>query len=292
MPSPQRVVIYYHSLRPRAVRRAHRYSSYFLQQLPHQQVLLIASSASRAQDIQQLRQRCVGADELVVIGGDGSINLAAQVLVGTTIRLTVIATGTGNDFARDLGLGNWRWRMQSPVKLDTIAVGKAGDEYFINHIGSGLSVDLIDLQPSWLKQSFGRLSYSLALLRYLFGPLAARSGIYRQQQWDDCQIAAVSRFIGGGIPVNPQGSRHSGGLCWLAVPRASRWQQCQALWSVLRQRTDDCEWLLSRRLEAIEFGSADARYELDGDQRGFGPVTVTWQPAALTILRPLVETAT
>ena len=292
MTNPQRVVIYYHSLRPRAVRRAQCYSQYFLQQLPHQQVVLIASTPSREQDIQQLRQRSAGADELLVIGGDGSINLAAQVVVGTSIRLTVIATGTGNDFARDLELGHWRWRMSSRLKLDRIAVGKAGEEYFINHIGSGLSVDLIDLQPNWLKQRFGRLSYSLALLRYLFGPFSTRSAIYRQQQWDDCQIAAVSRYIGGGIPVNPLGSRHSGGLCWLAVPRASRWQQFQALWWVLRQRTSACDWLLTRRLETIEFGSADTRYELDGDKRGFGPVTVTWQPAALTILRPLVETIT
>ncbi len=287
---PQRVLIYYNSLRRKAKSRAQRYSDYFLTYLGADQLSVIASSPSREHDLQRIKQALHGVDELVVVGGDGSINLVAQIIAFSSVRLSIISAGTGNDFARDLGLGDWRWRMQETVQSECIAIGKAGHEYFVNHAGSGLSSDLIDLQPRWLKHSFGRLSYTLALLRYLFGPLTRRQSIYRQGQWYDCQIAAISRYIGGGIPVNPIGSRQHHELQWLAVRRSSRWQQLQALWWVLRRARGDCAYIEYERASHCELGSADARYELDGDRRGVGPVIIECIPQALTVLRPAVTT--
>lgn len=45
-----------------------------------------------------------GTDALVVVGGDGVISLALQVLAGTEIPLGIIPAGTGNDHAREYGL--------------------------------------------------------------------------------------------------------------------------------------------------------------------------------------------
>lgn len=289
MNKPQRVVIYYNSLRRRAQQRAVAYQHYFHQQLATEQVQLMASTPSREMDIQQLRQLLSTADEVVVVGGDGSINLVAQVIALKPVRLTIVPAGTGNDFARDLGLRQWRWRMHEPLECVQLSIGRAGNEYFINHAGSGLSSDLIGLQPRWLKHSFGRLSYSIALLRYLFGPLARRQQIYQQGDWYDCQIVALSRFIGGGIPVNPQGSREHQQLQWLAVPRSSRWRQIKALWSLLQQRSATCPLLQQQRGQCFELGSADAHYELDGDARGFGPVIIECIPQALMVLRPVLH---
>jgi len=41
---------------------------------------------------------------LVVVGGDGMVHLAAQVLSGTSMPLGVVPAGSGNDVARMLGL--------------------------------------------------------------------------------------------------------------------------------------------------------------------------------------------
>lgn len=43
-------------------------------------------------------------DVLAVMGGDGMVHLAAEALAGSATVLGVIATGTGNDVARYLGL--------------------------------------------------------------------------------------------------------------------------------------------------------------------------------------------
>ncbi|WP_405852697.1 diacylglycerol kinase [Streptomyces sp. NBC_00090] len=45
-----------------------------------------------------------GTGALVAVGGDGMISLALQAVAGTRTPLGVIAVGTGNDFARTLGL--------------------------------------------------------------------------------------------------------------------------------------------------------------------------------------------
>ncbi|MFC8764418.1 diacylglycerol kinase family protein [Streptomyces sp. NPDC057193] len=45
-----------------------------------------------------------GTDALVAVGGDGMISLALQAVAGTRTPLGIIAAGTGNDFARTLGL--------------------------------------------------------------------------------------------------------------------------------------------------------------------------------------------
>src|SRR5688572_22904077 len=43
-------------------------------------------------------------DALVVVGGDGMVNLAAQVLAGTKVPFGLVPSGTGNDMARGLGI--------------------------------------------------------------------------------------------------------------------------------------------------------------------------------------------
>ena len=60
-------------------------------------------------DYQQARSRAreavsVGVDTVVVVGGDGMVHLGVNLCAGTSSRLAVVAAGTGNDFARNLGL--------------------------------------------------------------------------------------------------------------------------------------------------------------------------------------------
>jgi diacylglycerol kinase (ATP) len=45
-----------------------------------------------------------GVQRVIVIGGDGTVNLAVNVLAQTGVELGIVAGGTGNDSARALGL--------------------------------------------------------------------------------------------------------------------------------------------------------------------------------------------
>lgn len=41
---------------------------------------------------------------LVVVGGDGTVSLGAEIVAGSPVRLGLVPAGSGNDFARSLGL--------------------------------------------------------------------------------------------------------------------------------------------------------------------------------------------
>jgi diacylglycerol kinase (ATP) len=63
----------------------------------------------RASSGPELRARCTqaladGAGALVVVGGDGMVNLGVNLTAGTHLPLGIVAAGTGNDIARELGL--------------------------------------------------------------------------------------------------------------------------------------------------------------------------------------------
>ncbi|MFI5763342.1 diacylglycerol kinase [Streptomyces sp. NPDC051563] len=45
-----------------------------------------------------------GTGAVIAVGGDGLVSLALQALAGTDVPLGVVAVGTGNDFARAMGL--------------------------------------------------------------------------------------------------------------------------------------------------------------------------------------------
>ena len=63
-------------------------------------------SASSVEEAKSLVQNIVdrGAKRLIVAGGDGIIHLAIQAVAGSSTALAIIPSGSGNDFARAIGL--------------------------------------------------------------------------------------------------------------------------------------------------------------------------------------------
>src|SRR5438309_9803053 len=57
-------------------------------------------------DPERLARRAAedGAEIVAALGGDGQVGSCANALIGTEAALAVIPAGTGNDFARHLGL--------------------------------------------------------------------------------------------------------------------------------------------------------------------------------------------
>jgi YegS/Rv2252/BmrU family lipid kinase len=98
--------------------------------------------ANPTEIVAEIRHSLISNPDLVVVGGgDGTLNCAAALLVGTETALGVLPLGTFNHFARDL---------QIPMDLDgavrTIAagrtvnvdVGAVNDRFFLNNSSLGL----------------------------------------------------------------------------------------------------------------------------------------------------------
>lgn len=89
-------------------------------------------------------------DAVVVFGGDGTLNEAAQPLVGTDVALGVIPGGSTNVMARSLGVPRDPVEatafVASHLRSDTkrrVNVGRANDRYFIFSAGMGLDAEVV-----------------------------------------------------------------------------------------------------------------------------------------------------
>lgn len=271
MQTTKKVLIYVKSSKADNLRKAATYNTFFQSRANLHEVRTVTSCNDRDVDIRKLKQwvsqtSAQESAELVVIGGDGSVNIAAQACVDSHVRLTVIPTGTGNDFATALGLTYWRWRMQGNPQLQQRSVGSINEYVFINHAGAGISVALRDLQGAWSKRWLKRYSYLWALLRYLFVRPQKRCRItdLQGQEWE-FQVAAVNRSIGGGIIVYPKAKLATDVLGVLQVPRIPRWRQLGALYWLLRKQPDRSQLLSCSETASFTLADAMNIIELDGD---------------------------
>ena len=84
-------------------------------------------------------------ESVIICGGDGTINEAARGLIGTSAALGVVPRGSGNGFARELGMalnsGGALKQLKTarPAKCDA---GQINGELFINMAGMGIEADI------------------------------------------------------------------------------------------------------------------------------------------------------
>ena len=117
-----------------------------------------------------------GAETVIVCGGDGTINEAAQSLVGTETALAVWPCGTANVLAREMRLPcdeNALSELIAGRSARTISVGRAvkpGDgwqRYFLLMAGIGLDATIVNGVDLGLKRWIGAGAYLAAGLDYL-----------------------------------------------------------------------------------------------------------------------------
>ncbi len=117
-----------------------------------------------------------GSGEVIVAGGDGTINEAIQGLAGTKARLAIIPRGTANVLARELGLpleDEEAAKVVARGKARRIHFGQAIDErtgtsrYFVLMAGIGLDASVVKrVQPS-LKKRIGKGAFWVSGLSHL-----------------------------------------------------------------------------------------------------------------------------
>ena len=90
----------------------------------------------------ELAQGFVAAqcDSVIAMGGDGTVNEVAQALVGTSIPLGILPSGSGDGLATGLGLTtDIEQSLRTALTAEPVAidVGYAGDRLFLNVAGVG-----------------------------------------------------------------------------------------------------------------------------------------------------------
>lgn len=116
-----------------------------------------------------------GLDVAVVLGGDGTLNEAANGLAGSPTALAVLPGGSTNVFARTLGMANDPIEATSQLlsalaagagAVRRVGLGELNGRYFLFHAGVGFDAAVVRRveEMASLKRYFGPALFILATL--------------------------------------------------------------------------------------------------------------------------------
>ena len=169
-----------------------------------------------------LAERAIGAGArtIVAVGGDGTCGRIANTIIRSAIpcRLAVVPAGTGNDFAKTLGVDGY-----APEKIADLVVrgnatlmdvGFADGYYFLNSCGFGFDASVL-AASSKVRLLTGDAVYIYSALRQLFSyrgvDVSTNGGVNDGRQM---LMVTVSngRFLGGVFKIAPDASVLDGKL--------------------------------------------------------------------------------
>ncbi len=162
-----------------------------------------------------------GASVLVAVGGDGTCSGIANAVLraGGNCRLAVVPSGTGDDFAKTLGV-----EKQTPQQLaglisrgsaTEIDVGLADSRYFLNSCGFGFDASVLEAtqRVRFLK---GDAIYIYSALRQLLTYRGIRVSVDSEANAYARKMLMVTvsngRFLGGAFRIAPVASVLDGEL--------------------------------------------------------------------------------
>jgi diacylglycerol kinase (ATP) len=242
-----------------------------------------------------------GVDALVVVGGDGMVHLGVNAVAGTTTPLGIVASGTGNDVARGLGLpvDDVLAAVTSmtpglvdpdsrPPPVDAVRCAtQAGDRWFLGVLGAGFDAIVNERANTWSRPR-GHLRYDLAILRELpvFRPRQYRLVLDGHELTTSAMLVVVGNgpSYGGGMRVCPDASFDDGLVDVLVVGPMSRRRFLRLYPRVYSGRHVDHPLVEVHRARTVEIASEGIVAYGDGERLAPLPMLLTTVPGALHLL--------
>lgn len=172
-----------------------------------------------------------GVPLVIVGGGDGTLSAVARYFVKSKTVMGVLPLGTGNQFARDLGIAadvESACETIAKGKVAEVDLGVAGDDYFLNVATVGLTTLIAEELTNEAKRSLGRLVYLVALSRALRRVRPFKATLTTPEgthTFETLQIVIGNgRYHAGPFPLAPDATITDGKLTVYALAGTSRWE--------------------------------------------------------------------
>jgi diacylglycerol kinase (ATP) len=247
-----------------------------------------------------------GVDALVVVGGDGMVHLGANVVAGTDVPLGIVPAGSGNDFARGLGIPHddipaatralLAALIQPPRVIDagrlrwTDTAGEERGTWFAGALSAGFDAK-VNERANAMRRPRGASRYLWAILVELvrMRPASYRLEIDGERVQTEGLLVAVANntSLGGGLRLTPTAQLDDGELDVMIVSPVSRLRFLRLFPLAARGEHLDLPQVSSRRARRVV---VDADQPIvayaDGERIAALPVEIEIVPGALRVLAP------
>ena len=177
---------------------------------------------------------------MILAGGDGTMNAAADALVECRLPLGILPTGTGNDLARTLGIPTDLAAAAAVIgagRRHAIDLGRVNGKHFFNAASIGLSAEVTRHHTAERKRRYWLFAYVLSLrdawrtTRPFRARLRCDGRLHRLRA---IQVTVGNgRHYGGGMTVSEDAAIDDGWLDVYCLQPGSFWRLL-ALFPALR----------------------------------------------------------
>jgi YegS/Rv2252/BmrU family lipid kinase len=240
---------------------------------------------------------------VLIAGGDGTLNEAANALAHSDVALGVLPCGTANVWARQIGLPIPTplrpERLVEAVRLlldgsiRPIDLGRARDRYFVMWSGIGLDALVtatIEPRPKWAKR-LGVISYGVHAFMTMLQFRGTRMLVAVDDHRISCRALMVlvsnAQLYGGIAEIAPEATMDDGILDVRIYKGDSFWQMLRHLLRViLRQRAPDPQLIQVRGRHISVVTRRTCYVHVDAEPCDRTPITIEVAPLALQMIVP------
>ena len=263
----------------------------------------------------ELAQNAVteGATHIICLGGDGSLNevvngalRAADAGAGiSNIKIGLLPYGTGNDFARTMGVVNNSLLLKQCIDNESYRAidvghteycdrhGKRANRYFVNITDVGIGGAIAHDLDSSSKMFGSMLTYQIAIIKALFTyknkAVKVSADTFSYSKKIMSLVVANGRFFGGGMGIAPDAKIDDKLFSVVIIGEISILEYLQNLGNIRKSKKivhPELQYLSASQI-LIESADTEALpIDMDGEFIGFTPIQMKVVPAAINFICP------
>jgi len=233
-----------------------------------------------------------GADAVVAVGGDGTMNEVADGLAGSATRLAFVPHGTGNVFAREFSLPKsveGCLDLLSSGKTISVRMAKANDRRFVLLASAGFDAEVVERMNYRQKNLLGIAAYVLYGARHILRSQPTLWIEFPDHERMEAQAVIVARGkkYGGNVTIAPGGDIAGETFQVIVLLRKGRWSIAKFALDALRGKHGASRHVLVRESPSLFVRSTiPSACQVDGEYLGPLPVRFSVTDALLRIVVP------
>lgn len=241
-----------------------------------------------------------GADLIIAMGGDGTVNEVLNGMVGSPVPLAVIPGGTANVYCCETGiplnpekaaalLPEWV-AVRVALGRFTLADNSAPPRHFLLMAGAGLDASIVQKVEPRVKRRWGKLAYWFAGLRTFGSGLSifkVRAGGH--EFVTGFALSSRVKNYGGDLEIATKASLLDDHFELVTFAGRSTFPYGIYLSGAVVSYTTSLPGVTSIRTQKVELIPIDGDpvyLQIDGELGGRLPATIELAPDALTLLMP------